>query len=367
MIDRTAETNHSLILLSNCDDLQKGFLSLKNPRDISKLLEVPHGLLTYHLYKVPNSQKYEQFYILKKSGGSRKISSPVTAIKIIQRKLSQVLYSAYKPKAPVHGFIPGRSIVTNAEQHVRKRYVFNIDIANFFDSIHFGRVRGVFMKPPYNLSADVSTVLAQICCFDNKLPQGAPTSPVISNMVCARLDSQLRLLAKEKSCTYTRYADDITFSTSLPRFPTAIACRVDEQDTISIGENLVSIIEGNGFRINFGKVRLQHRTQRQEVTGLTVNQFPNVDRDFVREISSMLYMWQEFGLISAHQEYIQKCVKRLKEKNKEISDEEISEIEFPFFEEVLRGKINFLRMVRGKDNSLYRKYLKWYRDLTHRC
>ena len=362
--DRNIEANHSLLLLRSCDDLHQEFLSLKTSRDISNLLEVPHGLLTYHLYKVPNSQKYKQFYILKKSGGLRKISSPVTAIKIIQRKLSQVLYTAYKPKAPVHGFMPGRSIVTNAEQHVRKRYVFNVDVANFFDSIHFGRVRGIFMVPPYNLPAEVSTVLAQICCFDNKLPQGAPTSPVVSNMVCARLDSQLRLLAKEKYCTYTRYADDITFSTSLPRFPAAIAHKVDGQDTISVGESLLSIIEGNGFGINWGKVRLQHRTQHQEVTGLTVNQFPNVNRDFVREISSMLYAWQEFGLAAAHQKRIEKCVERLRKENKEISDKEISEIEFPFFEEILRGKINFLRMVRGKDNSLYRKYLQWYRKLS---
>ena len=102
MSDRNIEASHSLILLRSCDDLQQDFLSLKTPRDISSLLEVPHSMLIYHLYRVPNSQKYKQFYILKKSGGLRKISSPVTAIKIIQRKLSQVLYSAYKPKAPVH-------------------------------------------------------------------------------------------------------------------------------------------------------------------------------------------------------------------------------------------------------------------------
>ena len=364
MNGRDIEANHSLILFDSCDTLQQEFLSLEKPSDVSKLLKVPYGLLIYHLYKVPNGQKYKQFYIPKKSGGLRRISSPITALKIVQRKLSQVLYCAYKPKASVHGFVPGRSIVTNAEQHVRKRYVFNLDIANFFDSIHFGRVRGIFMAPPYRRPPEVSTVLAQICCFDNKLPQGAPTSPVVSNMVCTRLDSQLRLLAKENCCTYTRYADDITFSTSVPRFPAAIAYKTDKDNAISIGEKLRSIIEENGFSVNFEKVRLQHRHQHQEVTGLTVNQFPNVDRRFVREISSMLYAWQKYGLASAHQERIRKRIEKLQEEYVTISEKEISEIEFPPFEEVLRGKINFLRMVRGKDNDIYRKYLQWYRKLS---
>lgn len=192
MSDSSIERNHSLVLLRNCDELSSDFLNLRTPRDIAALVKVPYGLLVYHIYKVPDSRKYEQFQIHKKSGGFRTVSAPTTAIKIIQRKLSQVLYSVYTPKAPVHGFMPARSIVTNAEQHIRKRYVFNIDIADFFGSIHFGRVRGMFMAPPYTLPAEVSTVLAQICCFDNKLPQGAPTSPVVSNMVCARLDSYLR-------------------------------------------------------------------------------------------------------------------------------------------------------------------------------
>ena len=269
------------------------------------------------------------------------------------------------PKAPVHGFVPSRSIVTNAQQHVRKRYVFNIDLADFFGSIHFGRVRGVFRKPPYNLPANVATVLAQICCLSNKLPQGAPTSPVVSNMICARLDSQLRLLAKEKHCTYTRYADDITFSTRQTKFPRDIAYR-DKEDLVSVGQRLLSIIEGNDFKINWKKVRLQHRNYSQEVTGLTVNQFPNVDRRFIRNISSMLHVWDKFGLFSARVRYQEKRIEELKELQPEISAQELAEKNFPWFEDVLRGKINFIGMVKGKNDPIYLKYSDWYRELSRR-
>lgn len=221
--------NSTLILYQNCDELKQQFLQIKTPRDVASLLEVSYSRLVYHLRRVPEERRYVQFEISKKSGHPRTISAPSTGLKILQRKLSQVLYSVYEPKAPVHGFLPGRSILTNAQQHLGKRFVLNIDLKNFFDTIHFGRVKGIFKAPPYNLSEEVAVVLAQICCHSGKLPQGAPTSPIVSNMVCARLDSQLRLLAKEFKCIYTRYADDITFSTKLLAFPKDIAYASDEE------------------------------------------------------------------------------------------------------------------------------------------
>ena len=356
---------HSTLLLGDCDELKQEFLALKTPRDVARLLEVSYDRLIYHLYQIPENHKYSEFSISKKSDHPRTISAPSTALKLIQRKLSQVLYSVYEPKASVHGFLPARSIVTNAKQHLRKRFVLNIDLNDFFPSIHFGRVRGIFIAPPYNLPKEVATVLAQICCYSNKLPQGAPTSPVVSNMVCARLDSQLRLLAKDFKCTYTRYADDITFSTTLPSFPKEVAYTHTEEDQLKIilGERLISIIQGNSFEINQRKVRLQHKSRHQEVTGLTVNQFPNVRRDYVRKISSMLHAWDKFGLDSVEQRYKEKCSQELEKCSQELG---IYAKEVPLFREVLRGKINFLGMVRGKDNEIYRKYLSWYNKLSSR-
>ncbi|MCG9889586.1 MAG: reverse transcriptase family protein [Thermosynechococcaceae cyanobacterium MS004] len=347
--------NSSLLLYKDCDVLKRDFFSLKTTRDVATLLEVSFDRLIYHLYKTPENQRYIEFLIPKKSGNPRKISAPSTALKIIQRKLSQVLYSVYEPKATVHGFLPCRSIVTNAQQHLRKRFVLNIDLKDFFKSIHFGRVRGIFIAPPYNRSSEVATILAKICCHSGSLPQGAPTSPVISNMICAKIDSQLRLLAKECKCNYTRYADDITFSTTLSNFPKEIAYTdtQEEEGKILLGKRLISIIQDNGFEINTNKIRLQHKSQHQEVTGLTVNQFPNVKRKYVRQISSMLNIWQKYGFDLAEKKFREKQCKELG-----ISEEEVS----PFLE-VIRGKINFLGMVRGKDNKIYRTYKSWFYTL----
>ena len=106
----------------------------------------------------------------------------------------------------------GTEYTTNAQRHVKKKYVFNLDLENFFDQVHFGRVRGMLMKPPYGIGAEAALVIAQIACYKGKLPQGAPTSPILTNMVCAPLDTQLIRLAQKYKLHYTRYADDISFS-----------------------------------------------------------------------------------------------------------------------------------------------------------
>jgi len=353
----------TLYLYQSCDELRSQFLKLKSPRDVADLLEVPFNNLIYHISIVPENRRYLEFTIPKKSGKTRTISAPSTALKILQRKLSQVLYSVYEAKEPVHGFVVDRSILTNAEQHVGKRLILNIDIKDFFHTIHFGRVQGIFMKPPYDLPKEVAVVLAKICCHSSRLPQGAPTSPIVSNMICARMDSELRKFAKEFKCTYTRYADDITFSTTLRHFPPEVALEIDINSSKALlGERLVEIIQSNGFEINEEKSRLQRKGNHQEVTGLTVNQFPNVKRSFVREISSMLHAWNKFGLDSAERKYHEKYLKDL--RRIEQTPPHFKEI--PSFKDVLRGKINFLGMVRGKDNEIYLKYLEWFHTLSAR-
>ncbi len=359
-----SEAKSTLLLYQSCDELKELFLALNEPGDVADLLEVSYGRLKYHISKLPEDRRYRNFAIPKKSGQSRTISAPCTPLKILQRKLSQVLYSVYEPKATVHGFVPARSILTNAEQHVHKRFILNIDLKDFFHSIHFGRVRGIFMKPPYNLSIEVSTTLAKICCHLGRLPQGAPTSPIVSNMICVRMDSELRKLAKEYKCTYTRYADDITFSTTLLNFPSGLAYLENgaEISKVVLGERLNLIIQSNGFEVNDNKIRLQHKSNHQEVTGLTVNKFPNVKRSFVREISSMLYAWDKFGLESTEQRYHAKHAQDIdKSGHKPPPFKEI-----PSFKEVLRGKINFLGMVRGKDNGTYYTYSEWFHALSKR-
>jgi RNA-directed DNA polymerase len=343
----------SLLLSASEDELRKQFFALRTRQDVASLLDIDDSRLVYHLYIVPDSRKYTSFYIPKKSGGSREITAPVTALKIIQQKLNQVLQCVYQPKPSVHSFVPGRSIVTNAEMHCGKEWVFNIDLKDFFPSINFGRVYGMFQAIPYNLNQTVATVLAQICCFDNALPQGAPTSPTVSSMICAKMDAQLQRLAKKHRCFYTRYADDITFSTSLRVFPYALA-RVDSLGQLEVGDELRQIIDENGFEINSSKVRLQRKNRRQGVTGLTTNEKLNVRRKYVRQIRAMLHAWDRFGLDAAEQEFLAHYNSKHRGPFKEP----------PSFPKVVKGKIEFLGMVRGKNDPIYLRFLAQLRDLA---
>jgi RNA-directed DNA polymerase len=344
-------SSQTLLLSTDERELRNQFHALQTREDIAALLEIDEEQIVYHLYIVPPSKRYLSFEIPKKSGDFRTISAPATALKIIQSKLSQVLFAVYEPKASVHGYTLGRNIVTNAKAHLRQKYVLNVDLKDFFPSINFGRVRGMFLARPYNLTKEIATILAQICCWNNQLPQGAPTSPIISNMICARMDSQLLRLAQKHRCIYTRYADDITFSSSVSQFPASIA-RVEEvAGQIEIGHELGQIIRGNGFEVNQTKIRLQTKYQRQEVTGLTVNgrttnRTPNVRRRYIKQIRAMLHAWQVYGIDNAEKEF------REKYNHKHCRPEAPA----PLFKKVVAGKIEFLGAVRGKDDPIYLRY-----------
>jgi RNA-directed DNA polymerase len=355
-LDRQAQTKERFILPDSQTELRQKFLALQTPDNVARLLNLDYRRLAHHIYHVPTEQKYKTFTLPKKTGGERTISTPVSALKIIQWKLNQILTAVYEVKPSAHGFVPGKNIVTNAKAHAGKRFVLNLDLADFFGSVNFGRVRGLFMATPYNLPARVATVLAQICCHEDKLPQGAPTSPIITNMLCAKMDSQLQRLAKECRATYTRYADDITFSTTLKEFPEALAYAIEteEGDKLLLGDRLLGIIADNGFNINEKKVRLQVRGNHQEVTGLTTNKFPNVRRTYVRQIRAMLHAWAKFGLEAAEKEYREKYAS----KSRLTSKGDIN------FKQVLKGKIEFLGMVKGKNDLTYSKFSKSYFNLA---
>ena len=331
---------------------RQAFLSLTSPRDVAKLLDYHYSALVYQLYKVPDNKKYESFEVQKKSGGIRVITSPSPVLKLIQRRLSEILQNTYKPKPVVYGFVTGKNIVGNARRHKKKNWVLNVDLENFFPSINFGRVRGMFIGKPYNLPDSVATVLAQICCFKNVLPQGAPTSPIVSNMICAKMDSELQDLAWNCRCFFTRYADDITLSTTLSEFPVQIA-KVHSLLDVEIGKEFERIIVSNGFNINPNKTRAFSYKQRQEVTGLTVNKFPNVRRKYIMQVRAMLYAWETHGIQAA--EAVHNQLYGSKHRNP-ISD-------LPSFQKVVKGKIEFLGLVKGKDNTTYQRFRKHYHKL----
>lgn len=338
-------------LKKTVDEAYDLFLSLEKGRDVADLLEIPYGQLLFLLYTIPDNKKYTSFQILKKNGGVRTIQKPCKGINIIQKKLKPLFNKSYRIKAPVHGFVRGRSIVTNASKHKGNRFILNLDLRDFYGTINYGRVRGLLISEPFAIKPKAASVVAQALCFQNKLPQGACTSPVISNLIAADLDKQLVGLAKRYHCTYSRYADDITFSCNKSSFPRSLAY-YDESNPITgetiLGKVLEDTIDNAGFKVNHQKVRLQIPCIRQEVTGLTVNEFPNVKRSFVKQIGAMTYAWAKHGIKAAESEYI----KSYSKKPISIPDEKI---DGTYFKNVIYGKLAFLKMVRGSEDAILSK------------
>jgi RNA-directed DNA polymerase len=273
--------------------------SLKNAKSLSDLAVLlgftPSGL-AYHLYKVPPDQKYAKFEIPKKSGGVRQISAPRGAIIMLQHNLADLLYDCraeiedkYRRRPISYGFRRSLSIIDNAGLHRNRRFVLNLDIEDFFPSVNFGRVRGFFIKDhDFALPEKVATVIAQIACFENALPQGSPCSPIIADMLAHILDVRLVRLAKAHRATYSRYADDLTFSTNQKAFPLALAVSATASGSEwTLGTELVGVIERSGFRVNASKTRMQVRASRQMVTGLTVNTKVNIPQDYWRSVRAM--------------------------------------------------------------------------------
>jgi RNA-directed DNA polymerase len=335
-----------------CEEIRDKFYAMTSRHDVAALLGVSDRALRYNLYASGvKESKYIRFNIRKKSGGVRPIIAPDGFLKTIQSRLHRILQCVYEPKESVHGFTLNKCIVTNADLHDQRRWVLNVDIADFFPSINFGRVRGMLMASPYNLPERVATVLANIACVDNQLPQGAPTSPILANMICARMDAHLGQLSRTYRCRYTRYADDLTFSTDQASFPPELVERklIDGKLVWVPGYKLKRTIQKNGFQINPAKVRLQKFNQRQEVTGLITNRRVNVPRKFVREIRAILNNIRRKGLAECQRVYEAKYAHRWQRHPKAT---------LPPLKFVVKGKIEYVGMVRGKEDHLYFKFLK---------
>ena len=179
--------------------------------------------LTYYANPANCKKRYQTFTIKKKSGANRTINAPVRGLKSILRPLNLILQYMYEPQQAATGFVLNRSIVDNAQKHVGHNYVLNIDLKDFFHSFNRNRVKMGFFNPPFNLKGNkepLAFLLSSLCTHPFEvdgetktvLPQGSPTSPTITNILCQRLDRRLAGLSKRFGVTYTRYADDITFS-----------------------------------------------------------------------------------------------------------------------------------------------------------
>lgn len=273
------------------------FSEIKTRNDFADFLRIPRSKLTYILYVKKTDSYYVTFEIPKKRGGTRTICAPSGDLKSLQTKLANALWEHQKnirastgirPNIS-HAFEKEKGIITNAKVHRNKCFVLNMDLEDFFDSFHFGRVQGYFEKSKdFLLSREVSVLIAQIACYNGRLPQGAPSSPIITNLICQILDMRLLKIAKMYKLDYTRYADDLTFSTNNRNF-------LDNYENF-IKEITAAILKA-GFTVNEKKTRLLYRDSRQEVTGLVVNKKISVNRTYVRRTKAMahqLYTTGEF-------------------------------------------------------------------------
>ncbi|MGC4100952.1 reverse transcriptase family protein [Ferruginibacter sp.] len=243
--------------------------------------------------KVSTVSHYRKFYMPKKSGGKRMISAPMPRLKKVQYWILEHILNKVALHTAANGFVVNRSIVTNAQPHVGKELVVNMDVKDFFPFVHFKRVKGLLQQLGY--SEKIATILSLICteavtdevAIDGKnyfvqkgnrvLPQGAPTSPAITNILCFKLDKRLQGLANKLNCNYTRYADDITFSGGE---------NVDAQQLVW---RIKRILQDEGFTPHPEKIRIMRKGAQQEVTGVVVNKQLNVNRKKLREFRALLH------------------------------------------------------------------------------
>lgn len=302
--------------------------------------------LNYYADPSKCSKRYQTFNVKKKSGSERQINSPIKGLKALLKSLNLILQCIAEPHRLAFGFVLNKSIVDNARLHLNKNYVYNIDLKDFFHSFDRKRVKTVFSQEPFNLSGDkepLAFLLASLCThpliIDDEikivLPQGSPTSPTLTNILCIRMDRRLNGLAKKMGIKYSRYADDITFSSDRNIF------KNDEFQT-----ELKRIIELDQLLvINPKKTRLQNTLHRQEVTGLTVNEKVNVQKRYVKQIRMWIHYWEKYGYLRAQQLFINDYIK---DKGHIMQGK-------PNLDNVLRGKLDFLKMVKGDDDVTYSK------------
>lgn len=239
------------------------------------------------MYGKKTESYYQEFEIPKKSGGTRIIHAPKDPLKRILQTISKELCLVQQLECNIgkvpHGFIKGRSIFTNAQPHVNKMVVINVDIENFFGSINFGRIYGYFKKDKrFMLNNKVAGMLANLLTYNGVLPQGSPASPVISNLLFNIVDKRILKLVKKYKLTYTRYADDLTFSTNRKEF-------MSEIDQFLI--KLEKIIVDSGYSINPTKTRINTHDERQEVTGLVVNRKVNFPKEYFKNTKAMVHSY----------------------------------------------------------------------------
>ena len=284
---------------------------LNHARVIAEAMDITVAELRFLAFhrRVSQTSHYQRFKVPKKTGGERLISAPMPRLKAAQKWILDHIVGKIEVHDAAHGFVPTRSIVSNASVHVGRDVVVNVDLKDFFPSIGYKRVKGLFRALGYSNAA--RTILALLCTEpeietieldgtkyhvmvngtdgpQRRLPQGAPTSPAITNLICRRLDRRLHGTATKLGFTYTRYADDLSFSGAA------------DADVGKLLRRVRWIARQEGFEAHPDKTRIFRAGRRQEVTGIVVNEEPTLAKGTLRRFRALLFQIEKDGPEGKH-------------------------------------------------------------------
>lgn len=267
-------------------------------RELSSI-EKDLGFSAKTLYGLSNTleKHYHTVYLPKSDGSKRKLSVPDLILKLVQKSIADNILIQYPISKYAKAYKPGSSIQKNARPHVGKKKILKLDIEGFFDHILYSRVKDtVFYEEKYLES--IRILLTMLCYYNDSLPQGAPTSPAITNIIMYDFDETVGAFCNEKNIAYTRYCDDMTFS----------GC-FDEREIISFVKGELRKL---GLFLKNRKTAVISASKRQVVTGIVVNEKMNVTKDYKKTIRQEIYYIKKFGLdehlkrlgISDKQQYV---------------------------------------------------------------
>lgn len=283
------------------------FCSAHTPEQLAALLSIPqHQLALLGINPV-----YRHFAIPKRDGSQRFIEDPEPQLKKVQRSLNLYLQSVYffLHPDPAYGFMINvkddplpRNILTHARRHLGCRWLYNADIEDFFHRIYFQKVYDIFASPPFQFEAESIRLLASLCTYQERLPMGAPTSPILSNFVAREMDEDLESLAQWAGWTYTRFADDMSFSSFDDMAPDHLA-------------KIEAVVQSHGFEFNPAKVKLAGPDDPKTVTGLRLEETVKLPAGFFADLEKEI---EKFSGILALQPQLARKTSWVKQYHQQI-------------------------------------------------
>lgn len=253
---------------------------------LSSLLGLKVGVLT-NMIRKPNSF-YRTFTIPKRSGGIREIVTPHKSLLEVQQWICKNILSTFEIHETAYAYVPKRNVAQNASLHIGCDEMLKVDLKDFFPSINIRRVRELFNRKGY--SKEIAAYLSYLCCLNESIPQGAASSPMISNIILLNLDKRLNNFSRNQGIVYSRYADDMTFSA--PELPFDFKSIVFRN------------IANEGFKVNFSKLKQYSATHRKLVTGILVKDKEiRLQKSIRKEIREQVYFISKFGILDQIKRY----------------------------------------------------------------